>query len=823
MRNINWKSLLPHLIAIGIFILVAAIFCKPAIEGKVLSQGDVMHWQGMYQDMKLQKEKTGVQPLWNNSLFGGMPGYQISLRSENYLSPIWLHSLFTLGLPKPINMFFLLCIGFYFLAQVFKVKPWLSILGAIAYAYASYSPVIVSAGHDTKMLAMGYMPALIGAYWLILQRKYLWGTTFTAIFTALLIGMNHLQVTYYTLIVLVFATIYFVIQQIKTKDYSHLIKAGALAIVGALLGASTNLVNLATTNDYAKATMRGGSLKLDTAANAKGTKSAGLSTEYAFAWSYGINESLTFFVPGSFGGSSGGELKTGSKIAKSLAEKGIPEDQADQFATSLPTYWGAQTLGTSGPVYFGALICLLFILGMVYLDTPAKWWIFGASVFAILLSWGKNFGAFNNFIFEYMPLYNKFRAPTMSLIIPQLLFPLMAVLALQKFLFDDTDPIKATNKLKLTAYITIGLIAIAGIIYMGGDYSNSGDENIKNVFNQVAQGNKDEANKLYNVFKEDRKSLFGKDLLRSIVLVGLGFGLLWAYAQKKLKLNLVLAGLILLVTVDAWQVAKRYLHYDNFFEAEELNESQFRQTAADAAILKDTTDYRVLNLGSDVFNDAITSYYHRSIGGYHPAKLAIYEDLLNFHLRKQPMNMNVVNMLNTKYVIINDPQSRQPIAQNNPGSLGSCWLVKQVSFADGPLAVMKALDNFNPADTAFLDKTDEKNIQQPVFDSTASIKLIKNNHDDISYSFSAKSNQFAVFSEIFYNRGWKAFIDDKEVAIYQTNYVLRGMNIPAGNHTIRFEFKPASYYNSNKAAMVASVITWLLLLGATGLAFRQKK
>lgn len=826
MKKFQWKSLLPHAIAVAIFVVVSVIYCKPALEGKVLMQTDVMHWKGMAQDLVQFKEKTGHYPLWNNNLFGGMPAFQIAMESSNPASIGFLHTVFMLGLPKPIGFFFLLCISFYFLSQVIGTNSWLGIMGGIAYAYATYSPVIIIAGHETKLLAMGYLPAVMAALWLIYQRKYLWGVALTAVFSGLFIGMNHLQVTYYFLFLAGFMSIAYAIQWIKEKDFKHLAIAFSLAILGGAIGAGSNLVNLATTSDFSKATMRGGS-SLDSTANKsdKSAKATGLNTQYAFYYgSYGPTETFSFIVPGIYGGSSGGELTAESNFGKLALEKGIPEDQVSQFTASMSTYWGPQPM-TSGPVYFGAVICFLFIFGMVYLKTWHRWWILAVCIFSILLSWGSNFASFNELVFNHLPLYNKFRAPSIILILPQLLFPLVAIMALQQFLFVDTDKKAALEKLKIAGYITGGLFAFLAVLYISFSYTSANDTGLKSYLGQIFKGNQDDVNSFFNALKEDRKALFGKDLIRSLFLAIGSLTLLWLYAQNKIKQSYVLAGLVIISSIDLISIGKRYLNDNSFQEAESVNEAIYKASPVDIEIMKDSTHPRVLNttVGS-YFNDATTAYHHRDIGGYSPVKLSIVEDLLNFQLKKQPINEQVLNMLNMKYVIVQNPQNGQQSLQTNPGALGNMWFVKHLTYANDPLSVMKAMNQFNPKDTAIIESISKKDITfEPVADSLANIHLVKNENDLIEYASSASTNQFAVFSEIYYNRGWKAYIDDKESTIIQTNYVLRGLAIPAGKHQIRFEFKPASYYESKKAATVSSALIWILLIAAVASSFKKEK
>ncbi len=819
MKNFQWKSLLPHAIAVGIFLIVAIIYSKPALEGKVLTQSDVVHWKGMAQDMYNYKETHGHFPLWNNNLFGGMPGYQVALESYSPIPLIFMHNVFMLFLPKPIGYFFLLCITFYFLTQVVGARPWLGVLGGIAYAYATYGPIIVVVGHDTKMQAMGYLPALLAALWLLYQGKYLWGAALTALFSALLIGMNHLQVTYYFLILAAFMTIGFAIQWIKEKQYKHLALSLGIALAAGGIGACFNMVTLATTSDYAKATMRGGQLSIDS--TGKSTKTSGLSIDYAFTYgSYGQAESFTYLIPGIYGGPQ--ELGPGSQVSKFAADKGIPEDQLLPLASHY-TYWGEQP-ANSGPVYLGAIVCFLFLFGMLYLKTWHKWWILSVCVLAILMSWGKNFEFFNTFLFHYLPLYNKFRAPSIILVIPQLLFPLVGVMALQQFLFDETDKTEALKKLKTSIYVTAGFFAVAIGLYFSFTYTSSGDQGLKDYFAQLFGGKQEEAKLLFNALKEDRKSIFGSDLIRSILLVTAAAAALWLVAKNKVKAMHALIAIILLASFDVLSVGKRYLNDNNYQDAETFNETEFKATAIDLEIMKDSTHPRVFNMAQqDPFTDAKTSYYHRSVGGYHPAKLSIYDDMLTHQLRKQPLNIQVLNMLNTKYILVPNQQNGQAMLQINPGALGQAWFVKHINYVKDAGAAMKALDTVNPKDTAIVEDRFKKDITfEPVGDSTSTIKLIKNDNDVVTYQSINRSNQFAVFSEVYYDRGWKAYIDDKEATIVQTNYVLRGLAIPAGNHQIRFEFKPAAYYNSNKASIGASAIIWLLIIAAVVSSIRKR-
>ncbi len=817
MKKINWSKLTPHLIAIGVFLIVAFLYCSPALQGKVLQQGDVIHWKGMAQNSFKYKEIHGHFPLWTNSLFSGMPAFQIAMDPSNPFNLVYIHHVFSLFLGKPFVFFFLLCMGFYFLSQVYKVDYRLGILGALGYAYASFSPILVAAGHETQVLAMAYMPATLASMLLVYNKRYLLGAALTALFTGLFVAMNHLQVTYYFLIVAAIMTVYYLVQWIKAKDYKHIFKALAIVVVTGIIGVASNAVILATTYDFSKATMRNGVLKLDSSNTA--TQTTGLPVDYAFQWSFEKPEVFSILVPNVYGGASGGaELTKDSHFAKLAIQNGVPEDQAVQLASSMPVYWGDQPF-TSGPVYFGAIICFLFLLGMIYLKRGDKWWILAACVLAIMMSWGRFFPGFNNFLFDHLPMYNKFRVPTYTLIIPQLLFPLLAVITLNK-VFSETDKVYLLKKLKVAGIAMAGVFLVVFMLYSSFTYQSKSDTQLVSALTQMTGNNSEVANKFYNALKQDRQSLFGSDILRSLIFIVLAFGCLWLYVKNKLKANYALLAILLLSTIDIIALSRRYFNNNSFQTKEDQQEQSFTPSAVDAQILQDTGYYRVLNLATDTYNDAMTSYFHNSIGGYNPAKLAIYQDLITYQLSGK-ININVLNMLNTKYVITKGQQG--DVVQQNPGNLGPCWFVKQIAFVKDDAAAMRALDNNNPADSAIVEASEKNYISvSPVFDSTASIRLIKNDNDEITYASESKTNQFAVFSEIYYDRGWHAYIDGKEAPIVRTDYVLRGLSIPAGNHTIKFEFKPASFYDSEAIAIAASAIVWLLLIGTAFTFFKHR-
>ena len=830
--KIDFKKLLPHIIAVLVFLVVAVVFCKPAIEGKVVYQHDLQGWRGMVQQSVEFKETYGHYPLWTNSLFSGMPAFQIAMDATHSISMGYFEKVISLGLPQPINFFFLACICFYFLCIVLRINPWVGILGALAYAYSTYDPVIIMVGHVTKMASMAYAPAVLGAFLLILQKKYWTGTALLILFSFLMISQNHVQIVYYTLLIALSIAIAYAVKAFKDKEGAHLFKAGALAIIAGVVGLAAAAITLMPTAEYSKETMRGGRSELTDSSNLGNKTKGGLDKDYAFNWSYGIDETLTLLVPGIYGGGSGGELTEKSAVAKTLLEQGFPEDNAIQIANSLPSYWGPQP-STSGPVYLGAIICFLFILGLVYLDSWHKWWIAAITLIGIMLAWGSNFKTVNYFLFDYLPVYNKFRAPTMALVIPQLTAALMAALVLQKFLFGGEAKELLFKKLKLAVIITAGVLALTTLLYFSFNYSNQNDSRLKENFaNNMLQGQQPtpemqaKANEfgqsIVRALGEDRKGMFGGDLLRSILFIAAAIVTLGLFAKNKINATLAIAVLIALTVIDLIPVGKRYLNETNFVEKTNI-EDEFAMTDADRMIKQDpdNKNFRIYN-GDDPYNNAKPSYHHNSIGGYNPAKLAIYQDLIERQLSKG--NMRVFNMLNTKYFVMQNPQTGAPMAQQNPGAMGNCWLVKAVQFVNNADEEMKALDNFNPRDTAVIDKRYQAKVKgNPQFDSTASIKLLENINDTVRYAFNAATPQFAVFSEIYYDKGWNVYVDGNKSDYVRVNYVLRGMSLPAGKHNIEFRFEPESYKKGNTIALWATILGFIALLAALVMDIKNKK
>ena len=842
MKNMNVKKLLPHLVAVGVFVIVSIIYCKPALEGKVLNQHDTQGWKGTAQQSFEVKEKTGHFPLWTNSMFGGMPAYQIAGEpNTNIAKPLnYFTEILSLGLPQPAVFFFLACLCFYLLCIVAGANVWVSILGALSYAYATYNPVIIVAGHNTKMLAMAYAPAVLAGLLLIFQKKYITGFAFTALFSYIFISQNHLQIVYYTFIIAACLVISFIIKSIKEGELAHALKAATLALFAGIIGLGACAVTIMPTYEYAKETMRGGVSQLTLNKDDKTNKTkGGLDKDYAFRWSMGKMETFTFMVPGLYGGSNGGnEHNASAKMVEKLTEMGVPEENALGMTNGY-SYWGSMSSlseTTSGPAYLGAVICFLFIFGILYIKSWHKWWIIAASLIGIVLAWGSNFQAFNYFMLDHLPFYNKFRAPSMAMVIPQLCIPLLAVLAVSKLTQEETDWDNAWKKLRLSVLAIGSVIILLAAFYFMADFTGKGDTQIKDNFKQsilqqvpagqqppaemISQAN-ETSKQLMSALRQDRKSQMAGDLIRSIIFILLSVFLLGLFVKKKINAMILSISLIALSVFDLVGIDKRYLDFDKFREPEEVSDI-FTPSPADVQILQDPdhANFRVFNQSPNFTNESLTSYHHNSVGGYSPAKLGLYQDLIEHQLGKG--NMQVFNMLNTKYFITED-QTGKASAQMNPGAFGTCWLVKGIKYVNTPNEEMLALDNTNLRDTAVVAKTFQKSIKQdPLFDSTAVLQLKQRQNDAITYSIKAASPQFAVFSEVYYSAGWNAYLDGNKVDYVKTNYVLRGMYLPAGNHTIDFKFEPVSFQTGRTITIWSTVLIYLAIVLAIVLYFKKK-
>ena len=816
------KKGLPHLIAVLVFLIVAVVYCRPALEGKVVGQSDVEQWKAMSQQSMEYKEKHGHYPLWTESAFSGMPAYTIAMDAQTVVQYGYLLNILTLGLPQPINFFFLACICFYILMAVLRVNPWVGVLAALAYAYCSYDPVIIVTGHVTKMQAIALAPGVLAGLLLLFRRQYIWGAGLLAFFFAAQLGTQHLQIVYYTVMAMGLLTLFYAVYSIRAGKLKETAIGLGMAVIAAGIGFGTSVAANLPLQEYTKETMRGGRTELTAGTNKQEGK-GGLSKDYAFDWSYGIGETLTLAVPDIYGGGAGAKSEIGdnSKLADKMAsELNIPEETGLQFANGY-AYWGAQPF-TEGTVYLGAIVCFLCIFGLVILKGWPKWWLLSVIVVGIVLAWGKNFATLNYFLFDHFPFYNKFRAPSTALFLPQLAAPILVALGLNQLLTSTEDTSVLWKKFKSAAYITGGLLVVLIGFYFMASYQGAGDAQLKERFTQIKMQQLSQArqagpdaqqqavgtaNSLIRALEQDRQSIAGADLLRTIVLIAVAGALVGLFIKRKIKPVILLAGLVVLSSYDLLAVSSRYLNSDSFIDPADF-QSSLNPTPADQQISADPDkNFRVVDESSQqpFWENARASYFHNSVGGYSAGKLGLYQDLIDHQLSKG--NMQAFNMLNAKYFIQPDQRSGQPVARLNPAAFGPCWLVKSIHYVQDGNEEMKALDSVNVRDTAIVQQQFAPKIKfAPAPDTTAAIQLVKNDNDEINYKFSAKANEFAVFSEIYYDRGWNVYLDGKPAEYVRVDYCLRGMAVPAGDHTIDFRFEPHSY----KVGMMMT--TWFNLM-----------
>lgn len=825
-------NLIPHVIAVMVFVSVAVLYCRPAFEDKVLVQEDVTQWKAMAQNSFQYKEKHGRFPLWTNGMFSGMPGYFIAMDESAFAPHNFLYSTLMLPIKKPANFFFLACCCFYFLMLVWRVSPAIAIIGGLAYAYATYNPVIIAVGHDTKMQAIALLPAFIGGLLLIYERKYWCGAALTALFTALLVAVNHLQIFYYGLIIAGVMTIGYLIRWIRQKDVKHLLTACALAAGCGLLGILCNAVLVFITADFAKATIRGGSEMAEV-----GTSAArnGLSDEYAFSYSMYKSEPFVLLAPKLFGGSSGAELS--EKNSRAMAAlRAMPASIGQELQPYLSFYWGG--IGdTAGPSYAGAIICGLALLGLFLLDNKHKWWMAATCLLAIVMSWGGYFPGFNGILLKWLPMYNKFRAPSMILVIPVLLLCMMAMLTLESIRTGGGRAALPESQVlwknyKKGLYLIAGVFVVLLLLYISFDYTTATEHRLQQ--RASAQGGEIAAytQSFLKALREDRQSLFLHSLVRSCLLIIAVMALAGLYIKRKVHPWLLLGLTGVLAFIDIMGVDVQYLNSENYKVTAEAPDNS-PASAADKQVLEDTGYYRVLDLRQGL--DMALTYgagparWHHSIGGYNAAKLSIYQDLIDHQLGSYPHCMPVINMLNTKYIIQRGEGGGDTVLTNK-GALGGAWFVRGVRFERDARAMMHALTGFDSKDSAIVQDKDRNMVLiDPQPDSTAGIQLVGNDNDRMVYRTESRTAQFAVFSEVYYDRGWKAYLDGedgdgagsrggnvRELSIVRTNYVLRGVSVPAGRHTIRMVFHPIPYYAGQRVQGMAGVLLVLLLVGAVG-------
>ena len=831
------KKLLPDLIAILAFVLLSFAYFFPAdIENRILFQHDTAAGAGAGQEVKEYYEQTGERSRWTNSLFGGMPMYQIAPSYDSTKSLQWVQKAYQLFLPDYVCLTFMLMLGFYILLRVFGIPVWLAGLGGIMWAFSSYFFILISAGHIWKFITLAYVPPTIAGIVLAYRGKLLWGGILTALFVALQITSNHVQMSYYFFFVILFFVGAYFEKAWRTKTLPQFFKASAVLIVAALVGIAANVSNLYHTYAYSKETMRGKSELVQTGDAAKQT-SSGLDRDYITQWSYGIDETLTLLVPNFKGGASAALSQSETAMSKA-------NPMYSSLYGSLTQYFGTQPM-TSGPVYVGAFVLFLFVLGCFIVKGPLKWALIGATFFSIVLSWGKNFMPLTDFFIDYVPLYNKFRAVSSILVIAEFTIPLLAIFALKRLL-EEPEILKQEKKplgisLLLTAGIALLLAVAPGSI--GSGYVPAQEaQMLQNAVNQQMIP----ANELSGILAnlgEMRAELVSSDALRSFIIIGIGCSLLWLYASGKLRSSLTIAGITILCLADMWGVNKRYLN-DAQFVPHSIRTETFTKTNTDELILQDTSlDYRVLNFATSTFDDNNTSYWHKSVGGYHPAKLRRYQEMIEHHISPEMQaaykaiataggemdsvdanKFRVLNMLNTKYFIFPAGQLRQTVPILNPHAYGNAWFVNKVQYVNNANEEIDALDSIIPTETAVVDarfKDVLKGTTESYKDSLSSIRLTSYAPNRLTYETNNAQDGIAVFSEIYYPDGWHVTIDGQPAELARADYILRTMYVPAGQHTIEMRFDPTSLHVTEGIAYGALALLVIGIIVAVLIAKRK--
>jgi hypothetical protein len=828
MKNLNLKSLLPIVAAIVIFIALTFGYFTPLLKGKVIQQSDMVLNRGMAKEVNDHRDKYKEEALWTNSMFGGMPSYQISIQyPNNLITP--LRNVFMLWFPTPANMVFSYMLGFFILLLVLKVDKWLSIVGAIAFGFSAFFFLIIAAGHNTQALAIGYIAPVFAGVILVCRGKYLLGGALTALFMALEILCNHVQITYYLVLALMIYVAFEWVARFKQKETKDILKSLTVFIIAGALAVGCNITNLWNTYDYAKYTIRGPS---ELTSN-KDNQTSGLDKDYLLAWSMGTTETFTLMVPGYKGRSSSIRVEENKSALKEV------DPQMKQSIGGMPQYWGDQPF-TDSP-YAGAIVVFLAVLGLIIVEGRLKWALLTITIFSILLSWGKNFMPLTEFFLHYVPGYNKFRAPSMMLTLAEVCIPLLAVLALDKML---KTPNLLNNKIKvpfakkemtvqnafITAFALTGGLSL--LFYLMPTMFNSffADGEYDKIYQQVADSNgNDIAQKFMDNIEIARIALFKSDAIRSFLFISVAAIALWLYLKSKLNKVILIPALGILILLDLAMVDKGYLNNENFTSKQDAK-VPFTLTTADKEILQDKDpNYRVLNMGVSTFNDASTSYYHKSIGGYHAAKLRRYQELIENQIQGEMQNIlstlksnptdsslratfaqqGVLNMLNTRYIIYN---TAAPPLQNRY-ALGNAWFVRDIKMVKNADEELKEVGEINPATTAVVDERYKSNLEGfvPKSDAKASIKLTDYKANALTYESETTEEQLAVFSEIYY-KDWNAYIDGEQKPYFSANWVLRAMRIPAGKHKIEFKFEPTKYYTGEKISLASC----LLLFGFVG-------
>lgn len=797
----DWKKriqkALPYLLSIAFFAVVSYLYFTPEIfEGKILFQHDTQQGIAIGQEAKVFKETTGETTRWSNTTFSGMPTFQISPSYSNNNIIRTVGNIYSLWMSNPASYLFIMLTGFFIFMLALGCRWQYAVLGAIAYTFSSYFFIIIQAGHIWKFITLAYIPPTIAGIVWAYRGKYLLGGGVAALFAMLQIASNHIQMTYYFLFVIVAIVIAYAVELIREKKSVQFFKASGILVVAASLAVGANLPSLYHTQRYSKETIRGGHSEL-TSTHDSNQSNDGLSKEYITQWSYGQKETLSLLIPNIKGGASG--MLSSQEAAVEAAPRSVRP-----YLSQVNSYWGDQP-GTSGPVYVGAIICMLFVMGCITIKSPMKWALIAAIILSILLSWGKNFMPLTDWFIDNFPMYNKFRTVSSILVVAEFCIPVLAIMALKAFM-ENPDK-KQSQALLIATGITAGIALLAWIFpSLFGPFTSSYEREM------IAQSS--QLSSLFDGISEARQAVFRADAMRTLLYIIAAAAIMLLVAKSKIKTQWALLAIGALLILDMGIVNKRYLNGEHFVENNRMKDP-FPMTQVDQAILQDPDpNYRVFNLATgDPFSDARTSYYHKSVGGYHAAKLARYQDLIDRQLSK--MNEPVLNMLNTKYFIL-PMQDGSVTIQQNPNAMGNAWFVDRIQWVDNADAEMAAIDTFNPKQTAVIDRRFASLIKEThtTAEESDTIYLTSYKPNELRYKSHSQSERTAVFSEIYFPWGWYVTIDGEPTTEVRANYVLRALNIPAGDHEIVFRFEPQSIARTEGIAFASIGGIFLLLLAA---------
>ncbi|WP_445738460.1 YfhO family protein [Mariniflexile sp.] len=799
------KKLLPHFLVILGFVIISLAYFNPVLKGKEIFQSDIMQYIGMSKQQNDFREATGEETYWTNSAFAGMPTYQLGAKyPHNYIKKLDLTLRF---LPRPADYLFLYLFGFYILLLVLKVDYKLATIGAFAFGFSTYLIIILGVGHNSKAHAIAYMPLVLSGILLTFQRKYIAGFLLTTVAMGLEIVANHFQMTYYLMLLVIILGIAYLIDAYKKNLLPHYFKSVGILVAAVILAIALNATSVLATKEYVKESTRG---KSELTINPDGSPkemTSGLDKDYITQFSYGYWETFNLFIPRFLGGGNGEDVGKDSATYEAFRQLGATTSQAFQESKRAPMYWGDQPI-VEAPAYIGAVVLFLFVFALFLVKGRLKWWLVGGSLFSLLLSYGKNLGFLTDFFIDYVPLYNKFRAVTSIQVLLELCIPVLAIFGLVR-LFNNFE--KKEEKLKALKYASIitGGLALVFLLFKSSLFDFVG---VNDGFYRQSYGPE-----FVDALIEDRKAIFTMDTLRTLVLVVLSAGVIYLFLKNKLQEKWVIVSFGALILFDLVGVDRRYVNNDDFVSAIQVNQP-FEANAADKEILKDTGYYRVFDL---VGGAAKPSYFHNSLNGYNAAELKRYSDVFDFYVSKN--NINVLNMLNTKYLIAQDDKGNV-FPYPNEDANGHAWFVKELKRVGSANEEIKALDSLDTKNKAVY--TSQKGFDNAInsyqVGLLATIKLVSYKPNYLKYQSNNSNKGFAVFSEIYYKNGWKTFIDGKEASHIRVNYTLRGMELPAGKHTIEFKFDPDVVKTGSRIALASSILLGLLLLGGLFYGFRQK-